>query len=150
MRDEKGEGNMNVICLSGRAAKEIELRYTQSGKAISNGNIAVQRKFKNAQGEYDADFIDFCAWGKTGELMAEHIKKGEHFGLTGELQTRTWEKNDGTKVKVTEVNVTSFDFPIRPKATQQTQNTNTGQTKASDDPFEDGKPIDISDEDLPF
>lgn len=141
---------MNNISLTGRATKEIELRYTQSGKAISNGNIAVQRRFKNAQGEYDADFIDFISWGKTGELMAEHIKKGEHFGITGELQTRTWEKNDGTKVKVTEVNVTSFDFPIRPKTTQTRQNTNTGQAKASDDPFEDGKPIDISDEDLPF
>lgn len=143
---------MNSICLSGRATKEIELRYTQSGKAISNGNIAVQRKFKNAEGEYDADFIDFCAWGKTGELMAEHIKKGEHFGITGELQTRIWEKNDGTKIKVTEVNVTSFDFPVRPKTTQTNQNTNTGQAeKPSDDPFaNDGKPIDISDDDLPF
>lgn len=140
---------MNVICLSGRATKEIELRYTQSGKAISNGNIAVQRKFKNAEGEYDADFIDFIAWGKTGELMAEHIKKGEYFGLTGELQTRIWEKNDGTKVKVTEVNVTSFDFPVRPKTTQT---SSTGQyEKPSDDPFaNDGKPIDISDDDLPF
>lgn len=141
---------MNNISLTGRATKEIELRYTQSGKAISNGNIAVQRKFKNAQGEYDADFIDFIAWGKTGELMAEHIKKGEHFGITGELQTRIWEKNDGTKIKVTEVNVTSFDFPVRPKTTNP--NTNTGQTeKPSDDPFaNDGKPIDISDDDLPF
>lgn len=143
---------MNNISLTGRATREIELRYTPSGKAISNGNIAVQRKFKNAEGEYDADFIDFIAWGKTGELMAEHIKKGEHFGLTGELQTRIWEKNDGTKVKVTEVNVTSFDFPVRPKVSQASQNTSTGQyEKPSDDPFaNDGKPIDISDDDLPF
>lgn len=83
---------MNIVALTGRAVRDIDLRYTSNGKGVANGTIAVQRRFKNAQGEYDSDFPDFVAWGKTGELMAEYIKKGDHFGLSGEIQTRTWEK----------------------------------------------------------
>ena len=146
---------MNSINLTGRAVKEIELRYTPSGKAVASGTIAVQRKFKNAQGEYESDFIDFVSWGKGGELMANHIKKGEHFGITGTLQTRTYENNEGRKIKVTEVNVSDFDFPVRPKSSNQGNNQNTNQSeppkRVDTDPFaNDGKPIDISDNDLPF
>jgi single-strand DNA-binding protein len=142
---------MNSVAIAGRAAREIELRHTQSGKSVANGTMAVQRKFKNAQGEYEADFIRFVAWGKTGELMNQYIGKGEHFGITGELQQRNWEKDDGTKVEVIEVNVNSFDFPQKPKGNNQSNNQPQNNNKYSDDPFaKDGKPIDISDDDLPF
>jgi single-strand DNA-binding protein len=127
--------------LTGRSSKDTELRYLATGKAVANGTIAVQRKYKNAQGEYEADFHDFVAWGKTGELMAQYIRKGDSFGLSGELVTRIWEKNDGTKQKITEINVASFDFPNKPK--QQ-------QTPQSDDPFADGTPVDYNDSNLPF
>ncbi|GGE47882.1 single-stranded DNA-binding protein [Pullulanibacillus camelliae] len=155
---------MNNVNLTGRATRDLELRYTPNGKAVANGSIAVQRKFKNANGDYDADFVDFVAWGKTGELMDEYIKKGEHFGISGTLQTRTWEKDDGTKVKVTEVNVSDFDFPVKPKnGSNSSGNQNRGNESSNlsnasnsggqgyEDPFADeGKPIEINDDDLPF
>jgi single-strand DNA-binding protein len=140
---------LNTVALTGRAARDIDLRYTQNGKPVANGAIAVQRKFKNAQGEYEADFIDFVAWSKTGELMAEYVKKGEQFGISGELQTRNWEKNDGTKMKSVEVNVNQFDFPPKPKGGQS--NDSSKPLNEQKDPFaKDGKPIDINDSDLPF
>lgn len=145
---------MNTTSLTGRAVKEIELRYTQSGKAVASGTIAVQRKFKNAQGEYESDFIDFVAWGKGGELIANYVKKGEHFGITGTLQTRMYENSEGRKVKVTEVNVSDFDFPVRPKGQsnnqQNNQTTSQSNTPTSNDPFAGAQPIDMSDDSLPF
>lgn len=138
---------MNIVALSGRAVREIDLRYTSNGKGVANGTLAVQRKFKNAQGEYQSDFIDFIAWGKTGELMAEYIKKGDFFGLTGEIQTRIWEKDDGTKVKITEINVNTFDFPVGSKSDKPTKKE--AAQSLYKDPFEsDGQTID--DSDLPF
>lgn len=138
---------MNNVTLTGRTTKDIELRYTQSGKAVASGTIAVQRKFKNANGEYEADFINFVAWGKTGELMAQYVGKGEHFGISGTLQTRSYDNNEGNKVFVVEVNVQEFDFPVKPKGKPSKE----AQFDTSDDPFaNEGKPIDISDDELPF
>jgi single-strand DNA-binding protein len=150
---------MNVVTLTGRATKDIELHALPSGKMVASGTIAVQRSFKNQQGEYEADFIDFQAWAKTGELLAQYVKKGDFFGITGEIRTRTYEK-DGVNRKITEVNVTNFDFPQKPKGGgQQRQeqgnysgNLNVANSKViNNDPFaNDGQPIDISDDDLPF
>ena len=150
---------MNIVSLTGRAAKEIELKFTGNGTAVASGTIAVQRNFKNANGEYEADFINFVAWRKTAELMAEYIKKGEHFGITGRMQVRHYENNEGKRVYVTEVVVNDFDFPIRPKGQGQSNQPNTGQQRppqqngppTNDDPFANqGQPINISDQDLPF
>ena len=144
---------MNITTLTGRASKDIELRYTPNGKGIASGTIAVQRKFKNAQGAYETDFINFQAWGKTGELMADHIKKGDQFGISGSIQTRNYENSEGKKIYITEVNVNEFDFPNKPKVNfESSENT---QAKPSDpnmqdkDPFVGGS-IEILDSDLPF
>lgn len=143
---------MNIVTLTGRAAKEIELKFTQNGKAVANGTIAVQRKFKNAEGKYDADFINFVAWGKGGELMAQYIKKGDKFGVSGQIQTRNFENSEGKKIYITEVNVQDFDFPDNSKGGQAPkQETPPKQETKQNDPFaSDGKPIDINDDDLPF
>lgn len=135
---------MNTVTLTGRAARDVDLRVTPNGNSVANGTIAVQRRFKNAQGDYDADFIRFVAWKKTGELMAEYIHQGDQFGISGELQQRKWEDQNGNKRETVEVNVNQFDFPPRPKGQQ---NSN----QQDDDPFaKNGKPIEISDDDLPF
>ena len=149
---------MNTITLTGNAVKEIELRYTPNGKAVGSGTIAVRRDFKNQQGEYETDFINYVALGKTGEIMANYIKKGDKFGITGRLQIRKWEKDNGEKQYYTEVVVNGFDFPYKQREGQGNTNTssnntnaNTGNyTKIEDDPFSGGKTIDISDDDLPF
>lgn len=143
---------MNIITLTGNATKDVELKYSQTGTGIANGSIAVRRSFKNKQGEYETDFFNFVAIGKISEVMANFIKKGDKFGITGTLQNRVWEKEDGEKKYFTEVIVNGFDFPDKPKQNNQSSNQSNQQQKPpADDPFaNNGKPIDISDSDLPF
>ena len=140
---------MNSISLTGRAVKDVELRYTSSGKPVGNGTIAVQRNFKNQQGEYEADFIDLVIWGKGAEVAAQYIKKGDKFGVNGRLQTRTYENNEGRKVKVSEVVVVDFDLPERNKSGSN-QTTPHQSERSSQDPFQDGEPVDTEELDLPF
>jgi single-strand DNA-binding protein len=145
---------MNVITLTGNATKDMELSYSPQGTAFGKGTIAVQRNFKNQQGEYETDFINFKTIGKLSEVMANHISKGDKFGITGSLQINVSEK-DGQKRYFTEVVVNGFDFPNKPKGQSnnqgQSQNNNKPQTRVDNDPFHnDGTPIDLSDDDLPF
>jgi single-strand DNA-binding protein len=104
---------MNIIALTGNATKDVELKYTPNGKGVANGTIAVRRDFKNQKGEYETDFINFVAIGGLSEVMANHIKKGDKFGINGRLQIRKWEKDNGDKQYFTEVIVNGFDFRIR-------------------------------------
>ena len=147
---------MNVITLTGNATKDVELKITPNGKSVGNGTIAVRRDYKNQQGEYETDFINFVALGGLSEVMANHIKKGDKFGITGRLQIRIWE-NEGKKNYFTEVVVNGFDFPNKSQNNQGNTNTNNNQkqqnnnyTRVDDDPFANGNTIDISDSDLPF
>lgn len=137
---------MNQVNLTGRLTKDIELRYTQSGKAVGNGTIAVGRKFKSENGERESDFINFVMWGKTAENFANYTHKGSQVGLGGEWQTRNYENNNGQRVYVNELNATSFDL-LDPRGTTQTQSN-----LDSVDPFaaSGNKQIDISDDALPF
>lgn len=134
---------MNVIILTGFASKDLELRFTPNGKAVANGTIAVKRDYKNQNGEYETDFHNFVALGKQGEIMANHIRKGDKFGIKGKLQNRVWESDNGKKY-FTEVLVDGFDFPNKAKETTQPTNDKPR------DPFDNGGQIDIQDDDLPF
>ncbi|MGG4267413.1 single-stranded DNA-binding protein [Peribacillus simplex] len=150
---------MNVITLTGNSTRDVELKYTPNGKAVGNGTIAVRRDFKNQKDEYETDFVNFVALGGLSEVMANHIKKGDKFGITGRLQIRIWENDEGKKIYFTEVVVNSFDFPNKSQNNQGNTNTSGNKqngsqgnyTRVDDDPFaNDGKTIDISDDDLPF
>ncbi|MFG6674103.1 single-stranded DNA-binding protein [Leuconostoc lactis] len=136
---------MNQVNLTGRLTKDIELRYTQSGKAVASGSIAVNRRFKS-EGQPDADFINFVMWGKAAESFANYTHKGLQIGLGGEWQTRNYENNNGQRVYVNELNATSFDL-LDPRGATQTQSN-----LDSVNPFAvaGNKPIDISDDALPF
>ena len=143
---------MNIITLTGNSVKEIEVKQTNNGKAVANGTIAVRRDFKNANGEYESDFINFVAYGAQGELIAKYVNKGDHFAITGRLQIRKYEK-DGQTRYITEVIVNGFDFPSKRSGNDSNTNTPTrrneaprGQNTASDDVFS----MDISDNSLPF
>jgi single-strand DNA-binding protein len=147
---------MNVITLTGNATKDFELKYTPSGKPVGNGSIAVRRDYKNQQGEYETDFINLVVLGKLSEIMANHVHKGDKFGVTGRLQIRKWEK-DGKTSYFTEVVVNGFDFPTKSQSTGGNTNTSSndktrsqGNTVVGDDPFKSNGQIDISDDDLPF
>ena len=126
---------MNLVVLIGRMTKDVELRRTNSGKAVASFTLAVNKDFKNEQGNYDADFIDCVAFEQKAETIANYVHKGDRFSVLGQLATRSYETKDGKKVKVTEVKVTGFDFIENKKQTD----TSGG--------FE---PIDVPDEALPF
>lgn len=100
---------MNKVILIGRVTKDIELKATNSGKYVASFTLAVNRDYKNADGNYDADFINCVAFGQQAETISKYVNKGDKFGVTGKLNTRTYEKN-GSKVYITEVIVDGFEF----------------------------------------
>jgi single-strand DNA-binding protein len=127
----------------GRLVQDVELRYTPNGVAVANFTLASQRNRKDANGDYPADFVDCVAWRGLAETIANYTKKGSRLYVDGRLETRIWEKDDGTKVKVTEIQIDNVEI-IDWKRDGESK-------KESGDPFEgEGKPINISDEDLPF
>ena len=140
---------MNQVNLTGRLTKDVEVRYTQSGKAVGSGTIAVTRRFKNADGNTDSDFIQYVVWGKSAEILSQYTSKGTLVALTGSWQTRSYEKDDGTRVYVNELNVENFDFLEKKSDSQQ-----SAPKTQTPNPFanQGNKPneLDISDDDLPF
>lgn len=101
---------MNNVSLIGRLTKDPELRYTANGVANTNFTLAVDRNFKNAEGEREADFISCVAWRKLAETIAHNLSKGRRIGVTGRIQTRNYEDKDGVRRYVTEVVVNQMDF----------------------------------------
>ena len=100
---------MNKVQLVGRLTRDPELRTTANGVSVCSFTVAVNRRFRNAQGEYEADFINCVAWRQSAELLAKYFTKGRMVGLVGSIQTRNYEK-DGQRVYVTEVSVEEVHF----------------------------------------
>lgn len=138
---------MNKVCLTGRITKNIELKYNQNNVAITNFTLAVTRKFKNQNGEYESDFINCIAYGSTAELLSKYVKKGDLLGIEGRIQTRNYEK-DGKRVYVTEVIAGSIDF-LQAKKDESKQETENTKQKLSGDVFSEfGSSIEITDDDI--
>lgn len=127
---------MNIVSLTGRMTKDVELRRTASGKAVASFTLAVNKDFKNEQGGYDADFIDCVAFEQKAETISKYVHKGDKFGVIGQLATRSYETKEGKKVKVTEVKVEKFDF--------------LESKKQTDTAVGDFEPLEGDDEQLPF
>lgn len=100
---------MNKALLVGRLTKNVELKTTQSGVSVCSFTIAVNRRFKNAEGNYDADFINCVAWRSQAEFLSKYFSKGSMVGICGSIQTRSYEK-DGHNVWVTEVVADEVSF----------------------------------------
>ncbi|CAD7482717.1 single-stranded DNA-binding protein [Lacticaseibacillus paracasei] len=160
---------LNSVSLTGRLTRNVDLRYTQSGTAVGSFTLAVDRKFKSKNGERETDFVNCQIWRKSAENFANFTKKGSLVGVEGRIQTRTYDNAQGQKVFVTEVIVDNFALlesrqtSQNSSKSQQTANasatatTNASQTAPNasrantTDPFaNNGKPLDISDDDLPF
>ena len=105
---------INQVTLVGRLTKDPELRYTADGKAVSNVIIAVNRPFRNKEGDYEADFVHCTLWKKTAENTAQYCRRGTVIGITGRIQTRHYENQEGKKVFVTEVVAEMVQF-VSPK-----------------------------------
>lgn len=101
---------LNRVVLIGRLTRDPELRYTQSGVAVASFTLAVNRNYKNAQGEQEADFIDIVVWRGQAEVCANHLNKGRLVAVEGRLQVRSYEAQDGQRRKVAEVVAESVRF----------------------------------------
>lgn len=154
---------MNNANLVGRLTRPVDLRYTQTGIAYGSFTLAVTRKYKNKDGEREADFINCVIWKKGAELLANYTQKGSLIGVSGPIQTRSYDNQQGQRVYVTEVLVENFDFLESRKndadgfsnaGNINTQNFNKNQNSsgnfANSDPFTSGDVIDVLDSELPF
>jgi len=103
---------MNKVELVGRLTRDPEVRYTQgeNASAIARFSVAVNRRFKNNEGNYDADFINCVAFGRSGEFIEKYFKKGMAIGISGRIQTGNYTNKDGVKVYTTDVVVEEAEF----------------------------------------
>lgn len=99
---------MNKVILSGNLCKEIEVKQTASGKSVVSNSVAVRRDYKNAQGEYDSDFINIVVWGASAEYLSNYASKGDRVELVGRWQNRDYDDTQGNKRIVSEVVVESI------------------------------------------
>lgn len=155
---------MNHVNLIGRLTKPVDLRYTQSGVAYGMFTLAVNRRFKNQNGERETDFINCAIWKKGAENLANFTQKGSLIGVNGSIQTRNYDNQQGQRVYVTEVLVENFDLLESRKTADNgvlnsggintqsyNKNQNSGGNFANNDPFTvDGETFDVQDDDLPF
>ncbi|EGQ3725987.1 single-stranded DNA-binding protein [Staphylococcus pseudintermedius] len=143
---------INRVVLVGRLTKDPEFRTTQSGVEVATFTLAVNRNYKNKNGEQQADFINCIVFRKQAENVNNYLNKGNLAGVDGRLQSRSYENQEGRRVFVTEVVCDSVQF-LEPKNNTQSNNQpqQRGQAPAQDNPFTNANnPIDIDDEDLPF
>ena len=107
---------LNRVILIGRLVADPQLRYTQSGVAVTSFTIAVDRSFSSQNGERDTDFIDIVTWRKLAETCANHLNKGRLVAVEGRLQIRSYDDRDGIRRKAAEVvadQVQFLDWPNR-------------------------------------
>lgn len=112
---------INNVTLTGRITKDLEQRHTNSGKTVVNFTLAVDRRFKDQNGERQADFIQVQVWGKTAEILCQYAGKGSLIGIEGRIQTRNYENNQGQRVHVTEVVAENVSFLDSNKDNGQSQ-----------------------------
>ena len=89
---------LNQVVLVGRLTSDLEAKELEDGKKVTNMTLAIPRSFKNADGEYETDFVECTLWNNIAENTAEYCKKVDIVGLKGRLQTNNYEKEDGSKV----------------------------------------------------
>ena len=143
---------MNKVQLVGRLTRDPEIRYSQGENATATArfSVAVNRRFKNSEGNYDADFINCVAFGKSAEFVEKYFKKGMAIGLTGRIQTGSYTNKDGQKVYTTDVVVEETEF-VESKGASSTDNSNTSRSTPSVSNNSDFVNIpDGVDEELPF
>lgn len=155
---------INNVTLVGRLTKDPDLRYTSSGNPVATFTLAVNRNFTSADGNREADFINCVIWRKPAETLAGYAKKGVLIGVTGRIQTRSYDNQQGQRVYVTEVVADNFQL-LESKKADSSQNTQVSSVSNSQtnnytrnqqnrnnvqsDPFSNSS-IDIDSQDLPF
>lgn len=157
---------MNRVVLVGRLTRDPELRAMPSGNNVASFTLAINRNFKNKDGNIDADFINVSVFGKQAENVSKYVFKGSLLGVEGRIQTRSYDAQDGSKRYVTEVIADQVEFMGSKKDREVPVNAYVDTTSSvfvdtpsqeegidisNDDPFRDfGSEVALSDDDLPF
>lgn len=161
---------INNVTLVGRLTKDPDLRYTSNGTGVATFTLAINRNFTNQAGEREADFVQCVIWRKPAETLANYARKGTLLGVTGRIQTRSYENQQGQRVYVTEVVAENFQLLESKATSEQRQSTQASQPTQQanrqnyNEPVSSGFPndgdmpvgappgatLDISDDDLPF
>ena len=140
---------MNKVIIVGRIATDIDAHATQSGIAKANFKVAVQRRYRNAQGEREADFLPVVAWRQTADYCKNYLAKGSKVAVEGSIQTRSYDAQDGSKRYVTEIvaeNVEGLE-----KAEGGTRGAPASQPKPAGSPNVKDGFVEVDDDDeLPF
>lgn len=134
---------LNQVALIGRLTRDVELRKTQAGKEVGQFILAVNRNYKNAQGDVDADFIACQVW-RNADVLSKYTHKGSLISITGQIKTGSYDNKQGQRVYTTDIVVDQFDFlesknsGAQPKQSNHQPQQNDDQTSI------------ISGDDLPF
>ena len=135
---------MNSVNLIGRLSNSPEIRYTANNQVVCRFTLAVTRRFKNQAGDYEADFINCVAFGKTAELIGNYVEKGQQLAVEGRIQTGSYTAQDGSKRYTTDVVVENITF-INQRKKNESQQSDQVQTSETD-PFTDfGEQVTIDD-----
>jgi single-strand DNA-binding protein len=137
---------LNKVILIGRLTRDPELRYTPNGVAITKFTLAVDRPFKNRQGEKETDFINIVVWRKQAENCANYLGKGRLVAVEGRLQIRTYDDSQGIRRKASDIIADNVSFLEWAKDTQEA-NVVAGSL-GNEEGF--SKEIDFNDDDVPF
>lgn len=142
---------LNRVILIGRLTRDPELKYTPAGVAVTTFTIASDRPFKT-DGKQEADFLPIVTWRQLAETCANYLRKGRLTAVEGRIQTRHYDNNEGKRVYITEIIADNVRFLESQNRDQQgASGGNGGSGRGNGDPFQDdGRPIDISDDDMPF
>lgn len=125
---------MNVIAITGNLCKDVELKYTGNNKSVVENTLAVQKGNKNADGNYDVDFIDFVCFEKKADYLSQFAKKGNKIEITGKLRADNWKDKEGNSRSRTYVVADTLKI-LASKPKEEKEKTN---------------PFEITDDDYPF
>ncbi len=132
---------MNKVILIGNLTRDPEYTTTASGIAMCRFTVAVSRRFKNTEGNYDTDFLNCVAWRNTADFCNNYAKKGMKVSVVGSIQTRTYDAEDGSKRYATDIVVDDVEL-LTPKG------SSTGDEMTRKETVSDLQPIE--DDSLPF
>ena len=128
---------LNKIILIGRLTRQPELRYTQNGMAVTTFTLAVDRDYRNQQGEKETDFIRIVVWNKLAEVVANNLDKGRLVAVEGRLQVRSYNGQQGSKKQASEVIAEKVQFLDYAKRTEQGNNVQDVFGEVDELPFYD-------------
>ena len=127
---------MNRVVLAGRLTADPEIRKSTNGNSVCRFSLAVSRKFKNANGQYEADFINCVAFKGTADTINSYVSKGDMLIVEGRIQTGSYTAQDGSKRYTFDVVVENITFINSRKSASERKESESTTTNTQSDPFE--------------